>query len=107
LTLRLHFLGNSLASHGYIEKSDWLVMQFFAWAWVIASVIACSIWAKDIAKMKGHNATQWMVSGFIFGPIALLALTAYPDLEDRRHQRDTASELSLIKDNVGELCRNN
>ena len=82
-------------------------MQFFAWAWVIASVIACSIWAKDIAKMKGHNATQWMVSGFIFGPLALLALTAYPDLEDRRHQRDTASELSLIKDNVGELCRNN
>ena len=82
-------------------------MLFFSWLWVIATAIACSIWANDIAKLKGQKDTQWMVWGFIFGPIALLALTAYPDLEDRKHQRDTASELSLIKDNVGELCRNN
>ena len=81
-------------------------MVFFSWLWLIATPIACSIWAKDIAKLKGQKDTQWMVWGLIFGPIALLALTAYPDLEDRKHQRDTASELSLIKDNVSELCRN-
>ena len=68
--------------------------------------MACPIWANDIAKLKGHSATHLMVLGFIFGPIALLVLAAYSDLEDRRHQLDTASELSLINDNVGVLCRN-
>ena len=59
-------------------------MQVFYWVWVIALAIACSVWAEDIAKLKGHNTKQWMVAGFIFGPIALIALAGYPDLEKRR-----------------------
>ena len=81
-------------------------MVFFSWLWLVATPIACSIWAKDIAKLKGQKDTQWMVWGLIFTPIALIAMTAYTDIEQRKHQRDTASELSLIKDNVSELCRN-
>ena len=30
---------------------------------------------------------------------------AYPDLEDRKHQRDSAAELSLIKDDVDAMRR--
>ena len=48
---------------------------------------------------------MWMVAGGFFGPIALLALAAYPDLEDRKHQRNTAAELSLIKDDIDAIRR--
>ena len=82
-------------------------MQLFYWLWVIALAIACSIWAEDVARLKGYNPKQWMVVGFIFGPMALLALAAYPDLEDRKHQRDIAAELSLIKDDVASSCQKN
>ena len=30
-------------------------MLFFSWLWVIATAIACSIWAKDIAKLKAEK----------------------------------------------------
>ena len=76
--------GDSLAGHGYLDGSEQLVMQVFYWVWVIAVAIACSVWAEDIAKLKGHNTKQWIVPGFIFGPIALIALAGYPDLEKRR-----------------------
>ena len=46
-----------------------------------------------------------MVLGFIFGPIALIALAGYPDLEDRSYQRDSAAELSLIKEDVDAMRR--
>ena len=84
MALSLLASGDSLAGHGYLDGSGQLVMQVFYWVWVIALAIACSVWAEDIAKLKGHNAKQWMVAGFIFGPIALIALAGYPDLEKRR-----------------------
>ena len=46
-----------------------------------------------------------MVAGVFFGPIALMALDAYPDLEDRKHQRNTAAELLLIKDDIDAIRR--
>ena len=74
--------------------------------WFIPLCIACCLWAEDIARLKGHDRTVWMVAGVFFGPIALLALAAYPDLEDRKHQRNTAAELSLIKDDIDAIRRN-
>ena len=66
---------------------------------------ACSVWAEEIAKLKGHNSKQWLVLGIVFGPIALLALAAYPDLEDRKLQRDSAADLSVIKDDIDAIRR--
>ena len=79
--------------------------MFWLLIWVIPLAITCSIWAKDIARLKGHDRTPWMVAGVFFGPSALLALAAYPDLEDRKHQRNTAAELSLIKDDIYAIRR--
>ena len=79
--------------------------MFWLLIWVIPLAIACSIWAEDIARLKDHDRTPWMVAGVFFGPIALLALAAYPDLEDRKHQRNTAAELSLIKDDIDAIRR--
>ena len=80
-------------------------MQIFYWIWIVAMAFGCSVWAEEIAKLKGHNSKQWLVLGLIFGPISLIALAAYPDLEDRKHQRDSAAELSLIKDDVDAMRR--
>ncbi len=66
---------------------------------------ACSVWAEEIAKLKGHNSKQWLVLGLFLGPIALILLAAYPDLEDRKHQRDSAADVSLIKDDVDAMHR--
>ncbi len=80
-------------------------MQIFYWIWIVAMAFACSAWAEEIAKLKGHNSKQWLVLGLLFGPVALIALAAYPDLEDRKHQRDSAAELSLIKDDIDAMRR--
>ena len=80
-------------------------MQIFYWIWIVAMAFACSVWAEDVARLKGHNGLLWKLGGLIFGPFALLALIAYPDLEDRKHQRDSAAELSLIKDDIDAMRR--
>ena len=79
--------------------------MFWLLIWVIPLAIACSLWAEDIASLKGHDRTVWRVAGIFFGPIALLALAAYPDLEDRKQQRNTAAQLSLIKDDIDAMRR--
>ena len=97
--------GDSLPGHGYLDASERLVMQIFNWIWIVAMAFACSVWAEEIAKLKGHNSKQWLVLGLLFGPVALIALAGYPDLEDRKHQRDSAAELSLIKDDIDAMRR--
>ena len=74
-------------------------MQIFYWIWIVAMAFACSVWAEEIAKLKGHNSKQGLVLGLLFGPVALIALAGYPDLEDRKHQRD------LLFQQVGRLER--
>ena len=72
---------------------------------IIALPIACCSWAEDVAHLKGHNGPLWKLGRLIFGPFALLALIAYPDLEDRRQQRNSAAELSSIKDEIAAMRR--
>ena len=48
-------------------------MQIIYWIWIVAMAFACSVWAEEIAKLKGHNSKQWLVLGLLFGPIALIA----------------------------------
>ena len=43
--------------------------------------------------------------GLLFGPVVLITLAGYLDLEDRKYQRDSAAELSLIKDDIDAICR--
>ena len=81
------------------------MMQIFYWIGIVAMAFACSAWAEEIAKLKGHNSKQWLVLGLLFGPLALIALATYPDLENRKQQRDSAAELSLIKDDVDAMRR--
>ena len=61
----------------------WLVLAFFMAAW-----------CGDIADQKGQKGGPWGLAGFFFGPLALVAVAALPDLVARRH----LSKISGIND---------
>jgi len=42
------------------------------------------MWAGAAADDKGHHYIPWALAGLCFGPFALLAVIALPDLEQRR-----------------------
>ena len=47
--------------------------------------VLCCIWAGEAAKLKGlQDDGWWTFSGLFFGPFALLALCAMPDLKSQR-----------------------
>ena len=58
-------------------------MQIFYWRLDRCHGYAaiCSVWAEEIAKLKGHNSKQWLVLGLLFGPIALIALAGIPSCQ--------------------------
>ena len=62
-------------------------MQIFYWIWIVAMAFACSVWAEEIATLKGHNSKQWLVLGLLFGPVALIACAGLGDRKLRRYQR--------------------
>ena len=52
-------------------------------AWLLLQVLCC-FWAGEAAKQKGLHDIGWMLLGLLFGPFALLALCAMPDLKSQR-----------------------
>lgn len=46
---------------------------FILWA-------ACSVFAAMIASAKNRSAIAWFVSGFLFGPLAVLAVGLMPSV---------------------------
>ena len=56
-------------------------MLFLFWL-VLAG--CCFCWAGAAAGDKGHGTVAWAIAGLCFGPIALLAVIALPDLKQRR-----------------------
>tara|TARA_Y100001933_G_scaffold253107_1_gene292953 strand:+ start:542 stop:772 length:231 start_codon:yes stop_codon:yes gene_type:complete len=52
-------------------------------AWLVLQLLCC-YWAGEAAKLKGYKDLGWLILGFLFGPFALLALCAMPDLKSQR-----------------------
>ena len=49
-----------------------LGLVFFLW-------IPCGIYAGVIAASKDHNWLPWILGGFLFGPVTLIAAAGLPD----------------------------
>ena len=58
---------------GFLSFLAWLVLQ-----------LLCMCWAGEAAKQKGFKPFGWVLGGLIFGPFALLALCAMPDLKSQK-----------------------
>ena len=60
------------------------MVGFFGFlAWLVLQLL-CMCWAGEAAKQKGFKTFGWVLGGLIFGPFALLALCAMPDLKSQR-----------------------
>ena len=51
--------------------------------WIVLQVFCC-LWASEAAGHKGHSELGWAITALFFGPFALLALCAMPDLKSQR-----------------------
>ena len=56
---------------------DWKLLLLIA-----ASHLASAFLAATIARQKARNSNRWLLAGFLFGPLGLIAAVGMPD----RHQ---------------------
>jgi hypothetical protein len=59
-----------------------VILLVFGIAFAIAQVIACGVFASKAAAKRDRDTMVWFMLGFLFGPIALLALIALGRLSD-------------------------
>ena len=52
-----------------------------------------AMFCSSIAREKGHNEIVWIILGFFFSFIALIAITGMPDLVSRKYLRRLAEAL--------------
>ena len=64
----------------------------------IALITACL--ASSIAEDKGHSAAAWGLSGFLFGPLGLIAAAGLSDRKLRRYIRQIGEKQEAIKAEV-------
>ena len=62
-----------------------LGLVFFLW-------IPCGIYAGVIAASKDHNWLPWILGGFLFGPVTLIATAGLPDKKLARYIRLLSEE---------------
>ena len=53
----------------------------FFWLFTAGS---CALFTAFAPRDKGYNESNWGIGGFVFCPLALLAVAAMPDLRTRR-----------------------
>ena len=62
--------------------------------------IACGFYCLVIAKSKGHNGTAWLLGGFFFGFIALIAIAGLPDRKLRKYIKQIGDKQNAIEPEV-------
>jgi hypothetical protein len=73
------------------------IMGYLAWI-LIVQAVACAGFCRELARQKGHDANSWMMGGFFFSIIALIAAAGLPDLWLRPNHDDKSeaqTELSI------------
>jgi len=58
-----------------------------------------AMFCSSIAREKGHNEIVWLVRGFFFSFIALIAIAGMPDLVTRKYLRRLAESWPPVETN--------
>ena len=66
---------------------EYLVIAFLA-VWV-----PTAFFTANVAAQKECNAILWFIGGFLFGPLALIAIAGMPDRRARKFLRRIAEKL--------------
>jgi len=69
-------------------------MEGLAYVAIITAAIACACFSDALAGAKGCERGAWAIAGFLFGPLALLAIAGMPD-------RRTQKMIRLIAESQG------
>lgn len=64
---------------------------------LLFGAFACAFFTSAVAGIKGHDDGPWMIGGFFFGPLALLAAVGLPDLKSRKYLRLLAEHQGAIE----------
>ena len=64
---------------------------------LLFGAFACAFFTSAVAGIKGHDDGPWMIGGFFFGPLALLAAVGLPDLKTRKYLRLLAEHQGAIE----------
>ena len=64
---------------------------------LLIGAFACAFFTSSLAGIKGHDEGPWMIGGFFFGPLALLAAVGIPDLKSRKYLRLLAEHQVAIE----------
>ena len=57
--------------------------ELFFWAWLLFTAIICGGLSGRLADLKGYDKTNWMLAGFFFGILGLIAAAGLPTNHDR------------------------
>lgn len=63
------------------------------WLTVIFLGLVCALLSSSIANSKGWEGSSWGITGFLLGPLALLAVVGLPDKKLRKYLRAIAIKL--------------
>ena len=67
--------------------------------------IPCGIYAGVIAASKDHNWLPWIVGGFVFGPVALIATAGLPDRKLTKFVRLLSGDKNESSEKIGSVTR--
>ena len=67
--------------------------------------VPCGIYAGVIAASKDHNWLPWILGGFLFGPVALIATAGLPDRKLARYLRLLSGDKNEPSEASGSVTR--
>ena len=67
---------------------------------VVLLWLPITVYTAKVAQTKGCSTGPWLIGGFLFGPVALLAAVGWPDLTLRRYIRLLAEQQGVARDDL-------
>jgi len=60
----------------------WQDVQVYFWVGFVISALVCSALSAHVASVKGHGFGSWVIIGFLFGVLGLIAAAGLPKRQD-------------------------
>lgn len=67
---------------------------------VLVGATASAAFAAEVAEQKGFKSTSWAIAGFLFGPLALIAIAGMPDQKTRRMLKGIAQQHGIQTEEI-------
>lgn len=69
--------------------------------YLLVAALMCAGLSGSVADEKGFSIATWTTAGFLFGPLALIAIAGMPDKQQRKYLRHLAEKQGWENNNQG------